>query len=100
MVHASWYITTGSPTNLTGHLGTHTNPAIVEEVVAVRDRDTVTRVTVSARLEAVEASLITTSKEKLVRNKVKQWGKDRHPSSHHTIKCEFTGLFHGRIRIQ
>ena len=55
----------------------HTPPAIVEEVVAVPERDTVSQVmAVSARMEAVVASLITATIENMGLEHVETPGKE------------------------
>ena len=55
----------------------HANVAFVEEVLAVRERDTVLQVmTFPARLEAVIASLTTATKERVVSEHVEALGKE------------------------
>ena len=57
--------------NLTVHLGTPTDAALVEKVVVVLERDTVSQVTTApARLEGVTASLSAATKKGVGREQV------------------------------
>ena len=63
--------------NLTGALGIPTNVEPVEEVVAVPERETVFQVTTApVRLEAVKASLITATREKVGLDHLETLGKE------------------------
>ena len=66
-----------SPINLNGPLGTSSNAATVEEVLAVPERDTVSQVmTATAKLDAAIASLTNATKEKISSEQVETLGKE------------------------